>query len=133
MLELLILIFIVYWVRKRKKRENPGNSAPFHIPRFKSGQRPKQKASAVPNQPKRGPRTKEEVQMERRTRESRNACDFHAAYSKGKPGRIGRRGDYEPATPQGMERIRCPYCNAENFVPAGSRDHYHCYFCWEKL
>ena len=25
------------------------------------------------------------------------------------------------------------YCGAENFVPAESHEHYHCFFCWEKL
>ena len=64
---------------------------------------------------------------------ARDNCHYEAAYSKGKPDRIGRRGDYEPGTPSGMERIKCAYCGAENFVPAGSRQHYHCYFCWEKL
>lgn len=92
-----------------------------------------QQASAVPNSLKKRKRTKEEIAMEMRTRVSAKACDYQAAYSKGKPKSIGGRGDYEPFTPQGMVRIRCAYCGAENLVPAGTREHYHCYFCWEKL
>ena len=34
------------------------------------------------------------------------ACTYEAAYSKGKPDRVGGRGDYETVTPNGMERIR---------------------------
>lgn len=93
----------------------------------------KKQASAVPNVPKKLKRTKEEAAMEVRTRASSRACNYEAAYSKGKPSRIGGRGDYETSVPQGMSRIRCAYCGAENFVPAGTHEHYHCYFCWEKL
>lgn len=92
-----------------------------------------QKASAVPNSSKKRKRTKEETAMEIRTRASAKSCNYQAAYSKGKPKAIGGRGDYEPSTPRGMVRIRCAYCGAENFVPAGTHEHYHCYFCWEKL
>lgn len=92
-----------------------------------------QQASAVPNSSKKRKRTKEEAAMEIRTRASAKTCDYQAAYSKGKPKSIGGRGDYEPSTPRGMVRIRCAYCGAENFVPAGTHEHYHCYFCWEKL
>lgn len=91
------------------------------------------KASAVPNSSRKRKRTKEEAAMEMRTRASAKTCDYQAAYSKGKPKCIGGRGDYEPSTPRGMVRIRCAYCGAENFVPAGTHEHYHCYFCWEKL
>ena len=82
------------------------------------------KATAVPNKPRR---------QKTRSRASSQACTYEAAYSKGKPDRVGGRGDYETVTPNGMERIRCGYCGAQNFVPVGSRNHYHCYFCLEKL
>ena len=91
------------------------------------------KATAVPNKPRRQKLTREEEALKTRSRASSQACTYEAAYSKGKPDRIGGRGDYETVTPNGMERIRCGYCGAQNFVPAGSRNHYHCYFCWEKL
>ncbi len=91
------------------------------------------KASAVPNQPKRVQRTREEAAAERLTQASRRACTYQAAYSKGRPDRIGRRADYEPGVPSGMVRMKCAYCGAESFVPAGSHEHYHCYFCWEKI
>lgn len=92
-----------------------------------------QKASAAPNKPKKIPRTKDETAMAIRTRASSAACNYEAAYSKGRPERIGLRADYEPVVPSGKVRVRCPYCGAENFVPATGYDHYHCYFCWEKL
>lgn len=150
-MQILILIFIIWMVMKaqtKKKgekdsRRTSGNvsSRPVQKQTFpKKSQAsavpnvPKKKqASAVPNIPKKLTRTKEEAAMEVRTRASARACNYEAAYSKGKPNRIGGRGDYEASTPQGMSRIRCAYCGAENFVPAGTRDHYHCYFCWEKL
>jgi len=91
------------------------------------------KATAVPNKPRRQKLTREEEALKNRSKASSQACTYEAAYSKGKPDRIGGRGDYETVTPNGMERIRCGYCGAQNFVPAGSRNHYHCYFCWEKL
>lgn len=91
------------------------------------------RASAVPNMPKKQKKTKEEAQVAARTRESARACQYEAAYSRGKPERIGLRADYEPTAPSGKSRVRCAYCGAENFVPSGSREHYHCYFCWEKL
>lgn len=93
----------------------------------------KPKATAVPNQPKQVQRTWKEEKTEESMQESRKACTYQAAYSKGRPDRIGRRGDYEPGIPSGMVRIKCAYCGAENFVPEGTREHYHCYFCWEKL
>lgn len=91
------------------------------------------KATAVPNKPRRQKLTREEEALKPRSRASSQACTYEAAYSKGKPDRVGGRGDYETVTPNGMERIRCGYCGAQNFVPVGSRNHYHCYFCWEKL
>ena len=88
--------------------------------------KPTAKPTAKPNQPR-----SKERKIERQA--ARDNCHYEAAYSKGRPDRIGRRGDYEAVTPSGMERIKCAYCGAENFVPAGGRQHYHCYFCWEKL
>lgn len=95
--------------------------------------KPVRRATAVPNKPRREKLTEEEEALKTRSRASSQACTYEAAYSKGKPDRIGGRGDYETVTPNGMDRIRCGYCGAQNFVPAGSRNHYHCYFCWEKL
>lgn len=92
----------------------------------------KKQSSAVPNILKKSAPAKEAA-MEAQTCISAKVCNYEAAYSKGKPSRIGGRGDYEDFTPQGMSRVRCAYCGAENFVPAGTREHYHCYFCWEKL
>ena len=91
------------------------------------------RATAVPNRPRRQKLTREEEALRVRSKASSQACTYEAAYSKGKPDRVGGRGDYETVTPNGMERIRCGYCGAQNFVPVGSRNHYHCYFCWEKL
>ena len=93
----------------------------------------KRRVTAVPNKPRRQKLRKEEQEIRTRTRASSEDCTYEAAYSKGKPDRIGGRGDYETVTPKGMERIHCSYCGAQNFVPAGSKNHYHCYFCWEKL
>ena len=102
----VVIFFILSSIGKKKRRS--------------------QGPTAKPNQPR-----PKERKMERQA--ARDNCHYEAAYSKGKPDRIGRRGDYEPGTPSGMERIKCAYCGAENFVPTGSRQHYHCYFCWEKL
>lgn len=52
----------------------------------------KLKPTAKPNQPR-----QKERKMERQA--ARDNCHYEAAYSKGKPDRIGRRGDYEPGTP----------------------------------
>ena len=102
----------------------------FILSRIGKQNRLLQGQTVKPNQP-RSKERKMERQMERQAK--RDNCYYEAAYSKGKPDRIGRRGDYEPGIPSGMERIKCAYCGAENFVPTGSRQHYHCYFCWEKL
>lgn len=122
-----IVLLLVVWLisisaGKKKKKSKATRSYPKRA-----------KTSSVPNRPRQISRTKEERDVRVRTQASRAKCNFEAAYSKGKPGRVGLRGDYDPVTPQGMTRIRCMYCNAENFVPTGSREHYHCYFCWEKL
>lgn len=98
--------------------------------------------SAVPKQPKKKMRFQGFQKQEKADcgqAASRTACEpgqecsYRASYSKGRPGRVGLRGDYETVVPEGKERIRCAYCGAENFIPEGTKDHYHCYFCWEKL
>lgn len=37
------------------------------------------------------------------------------------------------SVPQGMRRVACSYCGADNLVPQGSRQRYTCYFCREEL
>lgn len=155
MIEILILIFIVWAVMKarggrtssqtlsgrlssvdwQKLSGSLAQKKASAVPNQSKTAPPvkRQKASAAPNRPKKVPRTKDEKAMEIRTSVSSAACNYEAAYSKGRPERLGIRADYEPATPSGKIRVRCRYCGAENFVPAGSYDHYHCYFCWEKL
>lgn len=138
MLELIIIIYVVWYiVKKRTRKGDSGNT------RRKSSYKKintsavldwmKKRPSAIPNVPKKFQRTKEEQEMAVRTQASRKACNYEASYSKGRPDHVGKRGDYDPVTPGGMIRVRCAYCNAENFVPAGTHTHYHCYFCWEKL
>lgn len=151
-MQLLVIFVIVIWMvanAKTKKNEKKdtrgtfGKTSAGPIPNQTVSRKkqasavpnvPKQKqASAVPNIPKKLKRTKEEAAVEARTRASARECHYEAVYSKGKPSRIGGRGDYEPSTPSGMSRVRCAYCGAENFVPSRTSEHYHCYFCWEKL
>ena len=117
---IIVVIFFILSNIGKKNRLSKGQNKPVR-PMVE-----KLKPTAKPNQPR-----PKEREMERQA--ARDNCHYEAAYSKGKPDRIGRRGDYEPGTPSGMERIKCAYCGAENFIPAGSRQHYHCYFCWEKL
>ncbi|MCD8241778.1 MAG: hypothetical protein LUD73_05195 [Lachnospiraceae bacterium] len=93
----------------------------------------RQKASARPNQKRETKQTAQEKQYSAKTRGSSDNCSYEAAYSKGQPARLGLRGDYGEEVRQGQICVRCGYCGAENLVPAGSREHYHCYFCWEKL
>lgn len=112
MIELLIVIYLVWYIVKKRKQDTVSKSSR------------RQQATAIPNRPKKNAPTG----MERR-----KMCTYEAAYSKGHPERVGSRGDYELVVPVGMSRIRCAYCNAENFVPSGTHEHYHCYFCWEKL
>lgn len=150
-MQILVIVIIIWLVLKGQNKGN-GSKAPRrtsgntssrptaaqkHPEKRQASAIPnvpkKRQASAIPNIPKKMQRTKEEAVMEVRTRASSRECHYEAAYSKGKPNRIGGRGDYEASTPQGMSRIRCAYCGAENFVPSGTREHYHCYFCWEKL
>lgn len=145
-MELLVILVIIWFVLKKKKpevldsiKQNLGASK--YKMSAKSGQRAsavpnvpgKRKESAVPNKPKQMKRTKEEVEVLVKTKASKADCHYEAAYSKGRPDRLGMRGDYEDVVPKGMVRVRCGYCNADNFVPAGTQNHYHCYFCWEKL
>lgn len=92
------------------------------------------KATAVPNKPRRQKLTREEEALKTRSRAPVRHVLMRRHIPKERPDRmVGGRGDYETVTPNGMERIRCGYCGAQNFVPVGSRNHYHCYFCWEKL
>lgn len=155
MIEILILIFIVWAITKARGNGTGGRSLGSRLsfpdlqkltgsgtskkatavpnqPKAAARDR-RRKISAVPNRPRKTPRTKEEASMDVRTRASSAACNYEAAYSKGRPDRLGQRGDHEPAVPAGMVRVRCRYCGAENFVPATGYEHYHCYFCWEKL
>ncbi|MBR5509693.1 MAG: hypothetical protein IKV59_06540 [Lachnospiraceae bacterium] len=138
MVELLIVIYIVWYIVKKKNKDTASKfpDAPKPLQKKRASaipNRPKKNVSAVPNVPKRIQRDSEESVLDMQMRESRRRCTYEAAYSKGLPDRVGKRGDYDPITPKGMVRIRCAYCNAENFVPSGTREHYHCYFCWEKL
>lgn len=136
-MQILIMILVVYLIIRSQKKGNGKAAEKKRTPvRPNTLVRPsavKRQASAVPNKARKPQRTPEEAVMEVRTRNSGKTCSYEAAYSKGRPDRVGGRGDYEPVTPKGMVRIRCAYCNAENFVPSGTHDHYHCYFCWEKL
>lgn len=138
MLELLIIIYIIWFIVKKRRRNNTSDTtrrkSAYNKKRFSDvSTRMKKAASAIPNVPKQFQRNKEEQEMAVRTQTSKRACNYEASYSKGRPDRVGKRGDYDPVTPGGMIRVRCSYCNAENFVPAGTHTHYHCYFCWEKL
>ena len=129
LLIIILIVFLIVWSQKkgsRKGTERKRTPAKPNIPVRPSVV--KKQASAVPNKVRKPQRTAEEAVMEMRTRESVKACSYEAAYSKGRPDRVGGRGDYEPVTPQGKVRIRCAYCGAQNFVPAGTHDHYHCYF-----
>ena len=130
----VVIFFILSRIGKQNRLAKGQNHSEERVPerRTPTPNKPvrpmveKLKPTAKPNQPR-----QKERKMERQA--ARDNCHYEAAYSKGKPDRIGRRGDYEPGIPSGMERIKCAYCGAENFIPAGSRQHYHCYFCWGKL
>ena len=37
------------------------------------------------------------------------------------------------SVPQGMRRVACSYCGADNLLPQGSGQKYTCYFCREEL
>ena len=137
-MEIVIIIVAIFFITsniRKKNRLSQGQDKPEkrvperRTPTPNKPARPmaeKSKPSAKPNKPR--------PQKGKTGRQAdRDNCRYDAAYSKGKPDRVGWRGDYEPEVPSGMERIKCAYCGAENFVPAGSRQHYHCYFCWEKL
>lgn len=131
-MEILIVLCIVWFLVKKRTK----NSDSKKVTEYLGGKMKKIKKSfpsAIPNVPKKLQRNHEEQAMEIRTRASRQACHYEASYSKGRPDHIGKRGDYETVTPRGMSKIRCSYCNADNFVPSGTHTHYHCYFCWEKL
>jgi hypothetical protein len=137
MFELLILAFIVWTIIRNMKKREAEKGSPSVPNRPPKSVQPEKAfhptASAEPNKPKKVKRTRQEEAVEYRTHASGSTCNYKAAYSKGKPERIGVRGDYEPQVPSGMVRMKCAYCGAENFVPVSGREHYHCYFCWEKL
>jgi hypothetical protein len=135
--EVLILAFIVWTIirnQKKKEAEKGSTAIPNQPPKIdRPGKAVHPTASAEPNKPKTIRRTKQEEAVEIKTRASSAACGYKAAYSQGRPDRLGIRGDYEPQVPAGMIRMKCAYCGAESFVPANTREHYHCHFCWEKL
>jgi len=133
LMQLIFVMIILVAIGKGLKRSGRKSSGAFGRAKKASAVPNQSRTRTVPNIPKKYQRTKSEEAMQTRTRASRAACDYKAAYSKGRPDRIGLRGDYEPLVPAGKERIRCAYCGAENFVPMGTHEHYHCYFCWEKL
>ncbi len=60
----------------------------------------RKKASAVPNQPRKLQRAVKQRQTEDQVCSPGRACSYEAAYSKGRPERIGQRGDYDPVTPR---------------------------------
>ncbi len=136
MSSLIVLIFIIWIIARARGQRKGEERKPEGRTSRNKPRKPlmrKKEASAVPNKPKRKAPTKEETQAQVRMSADASRCDYQASYSKGKPDRIGRRGDYEDVVPNGMVRVRCRYCGADNFVPSGTREHYHCYFCWEKL
>ena len=76
------------------------------------------KATAVPNKPRRQKLTREEGSLEDPVKGIQSGMYFMRRHiPKEKPDRVGGRGDYETVTLNGMERIRCGYCGAQNFVP----------------
>ena len=138
----ILIVYVVVYTRNanKKRRSEAGRRGNAHNPMTKMAVREEEvkkrktpQASAVPNQPrvKRTRRTPEAP--DRQPASSGKTCTYDAAYSRGKPERVGLRGDYETSIPSGMEKVSCSYCGAENFVPAGNHEHYHCFFCWEKL
>ena len=137
MIEIIIIILVLYVVfyvknanQKRNREQGPVKSM---AARERAAGRRKPKASAVPNKPRVNRKMQEPETPGLQPDTGKKSCTYEAAYSKGKPSRIGMRGDYETNIPSGMKKVVCSYCGAENFVPAGSHEHYHCFFCWEKL
>lgn len=137
MIEIIIIVLVLYVVfyvknadRKKSREQDPAKRM---AARERAAGRRKPKASAIPNRPRTKRKKQEPEVSELQPDTRRKSCTYEAAYSKGKPSRIGMRGDYETSIPSGMKRVICSYCGAENFVPAESHEHYHCFFCWEKL
>ncbi|MCC8140002.1 MAG: hypothetical protein LIO67_06865 [Lachnospiraceae bacterium] len=142
----VVIIVLIFRYTKKKREGSSGSkasasdtvrqSSPSASAMTKAPKQPKpkkQKASARPNQERKTKQTVQEKQYSARTQVSSDNCSYEAAYSKGQPARLGLRGDYGEEVRQGQICVRCGYCGAENLVPSGSREHYHCYFCWEKL
>ena len=103
----VVIFFILSRIGKQNRLAKGQNHSEERVPerRTPTPNKPvrpmveKLKPTAKPNQPR-----QKERKMERQA--ARDNCHYEAAYSKGKPDRIGRRGDYEPGTPSGMERIK---------------------------
>ncbi|MCD8197866.1 MAG: hypothetical protein LUE24_12000 [Lachnospiraceae bacterium] len=145
----IVIIALIFRYTKKKRagssdnrksapdmaRQNSAPSSPVMSKTVKPKKSPlkKQRASARPNQKREAKQTVQEKRYSEQTKISSDNCSYEAAYSKGQPARLGLRGDYGEEIRQGQICVRCGYCGAENLVPSGSREHYHCYFCWEKL
>ncbi len=145
----IVIIVLIFHYTKKKRAGGSGNgksasntagqtsasASPAMTRTSKPKKSPlkKQKASARPNQQREVKQTVQEKRYSEQTKISSENCSYEAAYSKGQPARLGLRGDYGEEICPGQICVRCGYCGAENLVPSGSREHYHCYFCWEKL
>ncbi|MCD8362228.1 MAG: hypothetical protein LUC98_04585 [Lachnospiraceae bacterium] len=140
----VVIIVLIFRYTRKKRAGSSGSKASASnanrqsqpsvsqtMPKKRAPKR--QKASAMPNQQRKTKQTVQEKQYSARTQVSSDNCSYEAAYSKGQPARLGLRGDYGEEVRPGQICVRCGYCGAENLVPSGSREHYHCYFCWEKL
>ncbi|MCC8163265.1 MAG: hypothetical protein LIO86_08935 [Lachnospiraceae bacterium] len=140
----VIIIVLIFRYTRKKRAGSSGSKAgasntvrqsqpPVSQTMSKKKAPKRQIASARPNQQRKTKQTVQEKQYSARTQVSSDNCSYEAAYSKGQPARLGLRGDYGEEVRPGQICVRCGYCGAENMVPSGSREHYHCYFCWEKL
>ncbi len=140
----VIIIVLIFRYTRKKRAGSSGSKAgasntvrqsqpPVSQTMSKKKAPKRQIASARPNQQRKTKQTVQEKQYSARTQVSSDNCSYEAAYSKGQPARLGLRGDYGEEVRPGQICVRCGYCGAENLVPSGSREHYHCYFCWEKL
>ena len=93
----VVIFFILSRIGKQNRLAKGQNHSEERVPerRTPTPNKPvrpmveKLKPTAKPNQPR-----QKERKMERQA--ARDNCHYEAAYSKGKPDRIGRRGDYEP-------------------------------------
>ena len=144
MIEIIVVVLIVYvliYVKNanQKKRMETLHRLTDRKPagrtatESKAAKRGTPKASAAPNKPRVQHKTQKQEATAPQPAAVKKLCTYEAAYSKGKPSHIGQSADCETGVPSGMRRAVCGYCGAENFVPAGSHECYHCFFCWEKL